>query len=321
MIRCLQCRAETSNGLALCELCQGKAQLDLVYIPIYFRNLARWKPGHAGSRPVPGSRVLYDGVDRGLGTGDRISDRLDQTLGTFPDSQEAAGLRVADAANTLTTWARVLADDRPYLARLLDRLTAARRAERVTEAEAMAWLCRGFAKYLTSVATLDWCGEFAHDLSHHEEVLRGLTEVAIPGWYAGACRRCEAPTYVVPGLTWVTCRGCGSTTYARDHLEVVLDEARDWVARPKRIAEAIVALVDTEQSVPRLHARIRQWEQRERLTPIQHAAREHVYDPATEQIMVSEQPTGAKRYRLGDVLDLVLMPARTRAVADVAGVS
>jgi hypothetical protein len=73
------------------------------------------------------------------------------------------------------------------------------------------------------------------------------------------------PTYVVPGLTWVTCRACGSTTYARDHLETILTEASDWIARPKALAEAIVALVDTEQSVPRLHERIKKWGHRERI--------------------------------------------------------
>ena len=214
-MNCLYCTAPTSNGLALCDLCQRKATVDLEFLPIYFRNLARWRPGRAGSRPVPGSRVLYDGEIRGTGTGDRISDTLDAT------------------ANALTTWARGLADDRPHLALLLDRLAAARRAETIDEAQAVAWLCAGFTRYLTTVATLDWCGEFVRDLDYHEAILRGLTEVAIHGWYAGACRRkvtmesaCGASTYVVPGLTWVTCGTCGTTTYARDHLEVILDLVR-----------------------------------------------------------------------------------------------
>lgn len=313
MIRCLHCGAETSNGLALCELCQRKALLDLEFIPVYFRNLARWKPGRAGSRPVPGSRVLYDGHVPTTGTGDRISDRLDET------------------ANALTTWARVLADARPYLGKLLDRLAAARHAETVDEAQAIAWLCRGFAKYLTSAATLDWCGEFVRDLTKHEAILRGLTEVAMPGWYAGSCRqvagfdgegaalRCGADTYVVPGLTWVTCGRCGATTYARDHLELVLDEAREWVAPPKQIAAAVVALVDTEQSIPKLYERIRKWEQREQLTPVQRTVREYVWNDDEERVELADVLAGAKRYRMGDVLDRVF--ATTRIAAFVAKVS
>jgi hypothetical protein len=95
MIKCLHCGAETSNGLALCDLCQRAAVINLEFLPVYFRNLARWRPGRAGSRPVPGSRVLYDGEVRGDGTGDRISDRLDET------------------ANGLIGWARMLATTGP----------------------------------------------------------------------------------------------------------------------------------------------------------------------------------------------------------------
>ena len=96
MITCLHCSAETSNGLALCDLCQRFARDCLTWLPVYFRNLARWRPGRAGSRPVPGSRVLYDGAGRSDGTGDRISDRLDEAL------------------MMLTTRARELAGDRPH---------------------------------------------------------------------------------------------------------------------------------------------------------------------------------------------------------------
>ena len=282
MIHCLQCGAETANGLALCELCQRMARMCLEYLPIYFRNLARWQPGRAGSRDIPGSRVLYMGeVSNPDGTGDRISDRLDETN------------------NALVTWARALTNDRPYLMRLLDRLSAARAAERIDEATAVAWLCKGFDRYLTSVSTLDWCGEFVRDLSYHEDKLRRLTETAVPGWYAGACHRCKVSTYVVPGLTWVTCGGCGVTTYARDHLETILDEARGWVARPRRVAEAIVALVDNEQSVDRLYERIKKWEQREKVT-------------AVRKVDADGDKVGAKRYRFGDVLNLLTNEGQTR---------
>ena len=305
MIRCLHCGAETDNGLALCDLCQRFANSVFEMLPVYFRNLARWQPGRAGSRPVPGSRVLYDGEVRGVGTGDRISDTLDYT------------------ANALATWARTLVEDRPYLARLLDRLSAARKAETIDEAQAVAWLCVGFERYLTSVATADWCGEFVRDLSHHEEALRKLTEF-VPGWYAGACARkitmddrCGAPTYVVPGLTWVTCGTCGTTTYARDHIDRILDEARTWIARPKPIAEAIVALVDTEASVPKLYTRIRQWAYVGDIQPIHHIRRGYVWSDEEERVVVGDEPVGHARYRLGDVLD-VLLVRDTRAVKAAA---
>jgi hypothetical protein len=282
MIDCLHCGARGGgNGLALCELCQRYARSVFEMLPVYFRNLARWRPGRAGSRPVPGSRVLYDGGERGPGTGDRISDTLDEV------------------ANALTTSARMLADDRPHLARLLDRLAAARAAETIDEAQMVAWLCKGFDRFLTSLATLEWCGEFVKELAEHETRLRELTETAVPGWYAGACRHCEAATYVVPGLTWVTCRACGSTTYARDHLETILDEAREWVARPMRLAEAVVALIDTELSIPRLHKRISKWGERGQIEALR------MHDSVGD-------PVGPKRFRLGEVLDRMAAEGATR---------
>lgn len=287
-MRCANCSTETTNGLALCDLCQRKVTDGLEFVPIYFRNLARWRPGRAGSRPVPGSRVLWDG-ERSKGTGDRISDTLDE------------------AANMLTTRARMLTNDRPHFPRpltLVDAVMTGDPSEETTQAlsddhaKMVALLCVGFTEHLTSISTLDWCGDFVRDLSEHEVKLRGLTEALVPGWYAGACGHCKAPTYVVPGLTWVTCRTCGTATAARDHLETILDEARGWVARPKAMAETLVALLDTEQSVQRLHDRIRQWASRGWLDPVR-------------RLDADGDPTGPNRYRLGEVLDLVTSGAGT----------
>lgn len=291
ILTCLACGAATSNGLALCDLCRRKASTDLEFLPVYYRNLARWRPGRAGSRQVPGSRVLYDGETR-TGAADRISRALDETM------------------TALTTWARALADDRGPFPRPLTLANAVladdlsdETAEQFTDepALAVAWLCAGLDHHLASIGTLAWCGDFAHEVRRHEARLRSLTEAAVPGWYAGGCRRkiatdqrCGAPTYVIPGFTWVTCGSCGATTYARDHLDTILEEARGWVAPPKRLAEAIVALVDTEQSVPRLRKRITKWGDRGHL----------------EIVRASEY--ALRRYRLGDVLDRLQAEGQTR---------
>lgn len=168
-----------------------------------------------------------------------------------------------------------------------------------TEQEQVATHCRLLAEHLATISATTWAGVLVNKLDHHEEALRRLTEDAAPGWYAGGCKRCDSGTYVVPGLTWVTCRGCGTTTYARDHLDTILDEASDWVAQPKRLAEAVVALVDTEQSVPRLHKRISKWGEREKI-----ATYRRLDDDGDE--------VGPKRHRLGDVLGLLAMEGQTR---------
>jgi len=265
-MKCYHCNAPTTNGLALCDMAQAKASADLEFLPVYFRNLARYRPGRAGARPVPGSREpTYDSNSR-----DRVGRALDE----------------AEAA--IATWARCLVDDRGVELPDLD-----------DEGQQVAALCRLLTEQLTSIATLEWCGEFVRQMDHHEAKLCKLTEVVAPGWYAGSCRHCTAPTYVVPGLTWVKCLTCGCTTYARDHLEIILDEARDWVARPKHLADAVVSLVDTELSVPRLHDRIRQWGHREQIAGIRRL------DSDGDEI-------GPRRYRLGDVLDLLSAEGGTR---------
>jgi hypothetical protein len=267
-VNCLHCYAATTNGLALCDMCQMKAATIFEYLPIYFQNLARWRPGRAGSRPVPSSR---EPALVGTVSIDRVSIALDE------------------AGADITTWAQCLADDR-----LDGRVPASN-----DETSAVRVACWLLGSNLTSVATLEWCGEMVRRVSEHEAKLRRLTEDVAPGWYAGACAHCQADTFVVPGLTWVRCRVCGSTTYARDHLEVVLTEARGWVAPPKRIAEAIVALVDTELSVVRLHDRIRQWSAREKIE-------------ALRKVDADGDEVGPKRYRLGDVMDRIAAEGATR---------
>lgn len=292
---CLHCGATTSNGLALCELCQRKGHTMLEYLPIYFHNLARWRPGRTGSRKVPGSVVLYDGSLGRAGTGDRISDALDDVL------------------RSLIEWGNRLVEHRPQPRPLtwpdavLTNDIPSDLAEQLVDQPAIHvdTLCVGFTQHLTAIATRDWSADFITALHHHETRLCAFTEALVPGWYAGACRRCEVPTYVIPGLTWVTCRGCGSTTYARDHLEVVLDEARHWIARPMRLAEAIVALVDTEQSVPKLHKRISKWGERGRIQAVDRLGYARELDYAGEKY-------APKRYQLGDVIDFLFTEGATR---------
>lgn len=299
---CYHCGATVTNGLALCDICQRFVVEVLTHLPTYFRHLSRWRPGGTNVRQVPGSRVLYDG-ERSSG-GDRIAAVLD------------------DAANTLDTWVKALTDDRPYLRRLSDRLAQSRRGN-MSEAEAVAWICAGLTKWLHSIATLEWCGEFVRDLDRLDKRLLALTEDAMPGWYAGACQHCGIPSHVVPGLTWVTCRaricvgqddtgrrlfediGCGAVTHASDHLPVILNEARGWVAPPMRLAEAAVALIGSEESVPRLHKRISKWGERGRLEAVDSLGYRREHDYAGEKY-------APRRYRFGDVLDALAAEGATR---------
>lgn len=275
-MRCFHCGASVDNGLALCGLCQHKVRKDLEYLPTYFRNLTRWKPGRAGSRPVPGSRI---------------------PVGVLPAAEDRVGRIVDEAEVGLIGWAECLANDRPgHLARVVARILAMEGTRRY------GLLCQLFDRHLSSISTLEWCGEFVRVMCLTEETLRREGDRVVPGWYAGGCRNCGADTHVMPGLTWVTCPACGVYTAARDHLPVILDEARGWVAPPKRLAEALVALLDSEMSVPRLHERIRKWAIREKVTTLR-------------RLDADGDPVGPHRYRLGDVLDLLMSEGQTRTGA------
>lgn len=287
MIRCLHCGAETRNGLALCELCQRLAASIFDMLPVYFRNLARQRrPGRPnGSLGTSGQWLMR----RGESDGSRVNTALER------------------AVNDLDTWARALSDDRDVELPTGD-----------TETDVITATCQLLADHLTSIATLEWAGQFLREIARHERTLRALTESAVPGWYAGACRQvtgrdmegntyeCGTATFVIPGLTWVTCTGCGTTTYARDHLELILVEARDWLARPKALAEAMVALIDTEQSVPKLHTRIRVWANRGDITPIRRFHRDYVWSDEQSRLIVATQETGHARYWFGEVFDRLL---------------
>lgn len=267
---CLHCHAVTSNGLALCGACQASAGYSLEFIPVYFRNLARWiRPARSnGSYGASGQWLLQ----RGESDGNRVTSAL------------------SSADNMLSTWARILGEQRPVgVVPPLD----------MSEEEVIAWLCKVFDANLTTIATTEWCGEFVRDLAQHEAQLRRLTQSAVPGWYAGECRQCKTPTYVVPGMSLVSCSGCGTWTYARDHLELILAEARGWVATPVQLAQALVALVDTEMSVLRLRKRIQKWGERGQVE-------------ALRALDEDGDPVGPKRYRLGEVLDRLVVEGETR---------
>lgn len=287
MIRCLHCNAETSNGLALCELCQRLAASIFEMLPVYFRNLARQRRPGRPNGALGGSGQWL--MQRGETDGSRVAVALER------------------AVNDLDTWARALNDDRGVELPNGD-----------TETDTITATCAMLEEHLTSIATLEWAGQFLRDIAKHERVLRALTETAVPGWYAGTCRQvtgrdmegntyvCGTNTFVIPGLTWVTCTGCGATTHAAEHLETILVEAREWLARPKTLAEALVALVDSEESVPRLHTRIRVWANRGDITPIRRFHRDYVWSDEQERLIVATQETGHARYWFGEVFDRLI---------------
>lgn len=282
LMGCLSCGAEMTNGLALCETCRAAARLRLEYVPVYFRNLSRWKPGQTGSRRVPGSRI---------------------PLGVLPAADDPVAQLLDETSADVTGWARLLHDDRGVPLCVTE-----------TDADAVAAACGMLDAHLVSVSTVRWVGDFAHGIATVERRLRAVTERVVPGWYAGTCQRevdgapCGRATYVVPGLRWVTCRGCGVTTDVHAHRATILEEARGWVATPMRLAEIIVALAEGETSVARVYERVKKWGQRGQLATLRSL------DQDGDEV-------GPKQHRLGDVLDLLQRERLAIRVTSGAGVA
>lgn len=300
---CFSCGATTTNGLALCEVCQRYATDHLPVLQVYIRNLARFRkpPRPNGSLGVAGQWLIR----RGETEVDKVAKALELVY------------------NDLDTWVRCLTDDRGVEPTQGD-----------SDAETAIAYCALLEEHVASIATLEWAGEFIRDLARHVHRLADHTTKVVPGWYAGECQqitgrdmegntyRCGEPLFVIPGATWLSCQRCGTSSHASDHIETILAEASDWVAPPMRLAEALVSLVATEESIPRLHKRISKWgETRKRKRMVDGEEVEIITPPkldAVRRLDSEGDPVGPKRFRLGDVLELLLTEGATRPEVDTA---
>ena len=303
MSHCFSCQARTDNGLALCDMCRRFATDNLPVLQVYIRNLARFRkpPRPNGSLGVAGQWL----IKRGETEVDKVAKALEA------------------AYNDLDRLVEMLKNDRGVEPPQAD-----------SDAETAIAYCELLEKHVASIATCEWAGEFIRDIERHLHRLAEYTIQVVPGWYAGECQqvtgrdmegntyRCGTPLFVIPGATWLTCQGCGTSSHASDHIDTILEEASDWVAPPMRLAEALVSLIATEQSVPRLHKRISKWgETRKRKRKVDGEEVEIVTPPKIAAVRRTDSegdPIGPKRFRLGDVLELLLAEGATRTDDDTA---
>jgi len=247
----------------------------LEWTPVHFRNLARLKSPPRLNASLP--RWEPPSV--------REAEPVKRRSGGLVQIGNALSLAHAD----LVGWAQSLREDRPQLADELDALGS------LDEPGFVTAFCGLLVDHVSTLLTLPWCGELLAGLTRMERRLGRLSDEWVPGWYAGKCE-CGTACYVEPGVTWVTCPGCGATTAASDHIDVILREAADWCARPKGtagkpgIAEVVVALT-RETSVTTVANRIRNWHKYGGLMACYAVDRDG--DPIPN----------AKLYRLGDIID------------------
>ncbi len=304
--QCQMCGARTPSGLALCARCVKTLHHALTNISANYADLDR-----AGS-----SAVRRRGSTVSDPTWTRVSAvRIDP-------------VSAADAAatNALTTWGRVLADDRPQ-AGLPPR----------TVPELATWL----SDHLRSIVTLGWAAEMSRDLLGIERQLKRVAEQIHAGKYLGVCGqvlqpeavhdarscgcschdvttyggaapgRCDVPggchpeELVVPAVSCtavlyapserdtVTCQHCGTTWDTQIKRRALVREAEDELLPVAGIAR-LASVFTGEVNVGRMEERIKKWAQRGKV---------EVADVRT----IDGRPR--KVYRVGDVLDLLANPS------------
>lgn len=277
MIRCLNCHAETSNGLALCQRCSHTFTVACVNTAAYFTDVDRIRPGrrvkvHSAyeSTPPPGSVPVIDPIGNAL---DHV-------------------------AIIVFGWCRNLEDDRPGLT--MPSITERR--------------CGWLESHAVTIATLEWAGECLREMRECERMLRRILDRSDTGRYAGVCGNemgrettadgvqvvaCERHLYVTAGSSWVTCPECGRAWDAESRRDAMLTHARRELAPVRAIARVVVELTD-EPSAERLTRRIEQWVRREQLRD--YGVR--VLDGHPRRV-----------YRIDDVLRLVTGEMRPRDAA------
>jgi len=110
--------------------------------------------------------------------------------------------------------------------------------------------------------------------------------------YAGPCNICRKDLYAKEGAGTVECRPCGMTYDMDGRREWLLECAEDRLERASLIAQAV-----TDLGSPISADRIRKWAQRGQLTP-------HATDRLSRPL-----------YRIGDVLDLLRNDTRRKVSA------
>lgn len=271
---CQHCTAQTADGISLCSRCQRTVQRALGNVRSYHADLFTIAPPPAGVRRHTESADPTGSAVSRISASDPVEDLAQRTR------------------NTLTTWMRALIDDRPGVTWPADTVDA---------------IALRLAQHLRSIATTEWAGAFAAEITKLELDLRRFIERNKERWYAGVCGRildeaqpeefCTRVLYADPERDRVICPICRTDWPVHERREILLKEARDVETNVATIARALSVLLDDEPSQARLQNRIQTWVKRGKIERRGH---------------VDTDGQVRKTYRLGDVLDLLIdaRPAR-----------
>jgi hypothetical protein len=295
------CGKPTSGG-AWCtgsRSCTHTVDVAIAHIAAYYDDLdtIRTRQTSYGGLAAKGSI----GKAQALGVDARF---LPDGIGT---------LAVHATRNAVTTYARVLHDDRPELG--------------WPKHDTVHSVCNHFASNLAAIAALPWADEFKAEMLSVERMLTKIIDRPADRWYAGRCGAvmgtehngstcacachhghprtcdidggcgreydnvpCPALLYAEPDNPFVRCKVCGTTHTVAERRADLLSEAEDREATVETITRIITTLGDRDVRSAKVSARIRQWAIRGKIES--HGLR-----------VVDGRPRPV--YRVGDVLDLL----------------
>lgn len=265
-----RCDAPTTSGLVLCKNCQRTARVGVTNVGTYHGELL--------SLGAQTSRTR-----RGGG----ISDPTGSLATTDPSVQtNAADIAAAETKVELLGWINVYVDDRPTKDHPHDTVVS---------------MAAFLAARTTSIATLEWAGEYLRGVIKLEHSLRSIVERGKGKWYAGICstplegtdgERCMRDLYASPTSPKVRCPTCGAQHSVADRRSILIEEARETMLPLGTIAQVCVTLLEGEPSVERLFKRIHNWVRRG--------------DLQDYGVRVLGDGRPHRVYRLGDVLDTLI---------------
>lgn len=288
-VRCAVCAAKLADGAYVCYSCAGKLERRLRDAAALWDDLATTvvprltrlgDPTPRAGRPAPAEPIRPDSG--------RMRHYADQVAGNpagLPVDL-AASYTAEDVRNTLTTWARVIAEgvhaDPPADMDDLTRWVAGR----------LSW-----ARYE------QWAAEMFDELHYAAGLLWQVCDRPIERSYAGPCPTCGMDLYTNPGGVIAACRDCGTECDVAGRQKWMLEQVKDQLARPVEIASVVKRL-----GVELGYSTVAAYVQNHRVLP------------------KGKDLAGRLLFRIGDVLDVRLKegksrrtPSRPRDTANLSG--
>lgn len=317
---CAHCTTRPVRSATICSHCTRTLEVAVANIGAYVADLdtVRTRSVHFSAR----APVRRGGGPMPLPVDQRFTD---QPGGCVDDNGRVqhwgTGTDLAWVArNTITTWTRVVLEERPPLtwhgpvcAHCLHRSCNAHRQRRAP-ADNLVSCCHYLHRQLPHMTAALWVPELLDQMLDLERCLAQFLDRPPGRWYAGPCTAglqameatwlCGAELYAVAGKDTITCPECGLSYTTKERRDWLLAAAEDRWETATTIALAVTVLGEYDSGETRLVKRINRWVKDGRLARRGHAA----WGERTLAV-----------YRVGDVVELVREDNRKAMLAPHKG--